>query len=239
MNGQAPASSAQPLPQVLVADADPETRTLYAFILGLAGCQVVEASDGRQALTIALMRPPALVVAEIRLPFLDGCALCEILRRDRETADTPILIVTSDSRPASVERARQTGADWVLLKPATPEVIVAEARRLLAAPRDLQSRAAAMSARLTVPWRFPGELAGGIPRRRSQTRTLERFSSKTPPATPPELRCPACDGELTYEVSHVGGVNNLHREQWDYFSCPAGCGSFQYRQRTRRVRRVE
>jgi hypothetical protein len=40
-------------------------------------------------------------------------------------------------------------------------------------------------------------------------------------------------------VSHVGGVNSLHREQWDYFSCPAGCGTFQYRQRTRRVRRME
>jgi CheY-like chemotaxis protein len=236
---QAPAPSAQPRPQILVADADPETRTLYAFVLGRTGCEVVEASDGRQALTIALMRPPALVVAEIRLPLLDGCALCEILRRDRETADVPILIVTSDSRPASVERARQTGADSVLLKPATPEAIAAEARRLLAVPREPHSRSAAIDACLTVPRRAPRELAGPASRHRSQTRALERFSSKTPPAPPPKLRCPSCDGELSYQLSHVGGVNSLHREQWDYFSCPGACGTFQYRQRTRRVRRVE
>jgi CheY-like chemotaxis protein len=239
MGAEAPASSAQPLPQILVADDDAETRALYAFVLGLAGCDVVEASDGRQALAMALMRPPALVVTEIRLPFLDGCALCEILRRDRETADVPILVVTGDSRPASVERARQTGANSVLLKPATPEAIVTEARRLLTVPRELHSRSAAINAYLAAPRRTPGELAGHASRPRTQTRALERFSSSTPPTQPPELRCPSCDGGLTYELSHVGGVNNLHREQWDYFSCATGCGTFQYRQRTRRVRRME
>jgi CheY-like chemotaxis protein len=62
----------------------------------------VEASDGRDALTKTLMHPPALIVTELRLPFIDGYALCERLRSDRATADVPILVVASDSRPLAM-----------------------------------------------------------------------------------------------------------------------------------------
>ena len=41
-----------------------------------------------------------------------------------------------------------------------------------------------------------------------------------------------------YRRSHVGGVSSKHSEQWDYFDCEAGCGTFQYRTRTRKLRKV-
>jgi hypothetical protein len=43
---------------------------------------------------------------------------------------------------------------------------------------------------------------------------------------------------LQYLRSHVGGVSALNSEQWDYYECAAGCGTFQYRQRTRKLRQV-
>jgi hypothetical protein len=55
---------------------------------------------------------------------------------------------------------------------------------------------------------------------------------------PPPLVCPACDRALQYVRSHVGGVSERLPEQWDYYTCHGACGTFQYRQRTRRVRRV-
>src|SRR6202158_3045068 len=82
-----------PTPSILVVDANDDTRELYRQSFQLCGCHVVEAADGRDALTKALVSPPSLVVTEISLPFLDGYALCEILRRDRATADIPILVV--------------------------------------------------------------------------------------------------------------------------------------------------
>lgn len=42
---------------------------------------------------------------------------------------------------------------------------------------------------------------------------------------------------LQYERSHIGGVSHVHAEQWDDYEC-AACGTFQYRQRTRKLRRV-
>jgi hypothetical protein len=59
-----------------------------------------------------------------------------------------------------------------------------------------------------------------------------------PPASPPQLICPDCDRPLDYKSSQVGGVSVRNAEQWDYFICGAGCGTFQYRQRTRKVRKV-
>jgi hypothetical protein len=55
----------------------------------------------------------------------------------------------------------------------------------------------------------------------------------------PALVCPSCDRPLRYRRSHIGGVSERLSEQWDYFDCVQGCGTFQYRQRTRKVRRVE
>jgi len=55
---------------------------------------------------------------------------------------------------------------------------------------------------------------------------------------PPELTCPSCDRALYFDSSYVGGVSNRHAEQWDYFTCST-CGTFQYRQRTRKLRRVQ
>jgi len=67
---------------------------------------------------------------------------------------------------------------------------------------------------------------------------FSREDTTTPPNSPPDLRCPLCDQTLQYRTSHVGGVSERHREQWDYFECPNGCGDFQYRQRTRKLRNV-
>ena len=58
--------------RVLVADSDPDTRALYQTTLRLAGCEVIEASDGRDALTKALVQPPTLIISELRLPLVVG-----------------------------------------------------------------------------------------------------------------------------------------------------------------------
>jgi len=67
---------------------------------------------------------------------------------------------------------------------------------------------------------------------------MGRYSTTTPPRNPPDIVCPACDGQMMYQRSYIGGVNQHSPEQWDYYECPSGCGQFQYRQRTRMLRQV-
>jgi CheY-like chemotaxis protein len=231
-------ASSLPPTVVLIADADAETRALYRDAFARAGCDVVEAADGRDALAKAFPTPPSLVITELTLPFVNGYALCDLLRRDPLTADVPILVVTADY-PA--ERAERIGVDALLLKPTAPDSLVSEARRLLATPRALYSPSGlargypAADQEQSVDRLAPSRTQRGI----SFAKAHQRFTTTTPPKSPPALSCPSCDRALKYEKSHVGGVSDRHPEQWDYFVCRSGCGVFQYRQRTRRVRRLE
>jgi CheY-like chemotaxis protein len=96
-------ANTRPAPEpvsILVVDPHDDTRQLYRQCFELAECSVVEASDGRDALAKALEREPSLVVTELRLSFIDGIALCELLRLDPATSGVPVLVVTGENRPA-------------------------------------------------------------------------------------------------------------------------------------------
>src|SRR4029079_13887771 len=125
-----------------------------------------------------------------------GFALCEVLRQDSVTRGVPILMVTADKQATVVDRRRRAGADAVMIKPTSPEALLKEIHRLLdtsGMQRD-PSRDAAPN----------GSIAQ---RRRSQSKADARSATTAPPAPPPELYCPSCDGKLTYERSHIGGVS--------------------------------
>lgn len=78
----------------------------------------------------------------------------------------------------------------------------------------------------------------GQEQRVARSKSLARFTTTTPPIHPRHLRCPSCDLDLRYVSSHIGGVNEQHTEQWDTLTCTNGCGTFEYRHRTRTLRRI-
>jgi CheY-like chemotaxis protein len=119
--------------QVLVVDADADTRALYRECVASDGYECAEAADGQEAIARARTHPPMLVITEIRLPVMDGYDLCGMLRGDRATSHAAILIVTSDAVGEHLDRARKAGADAVLVKPTTPDALRSEVRRLLSA----------------------------------------------------------------------------------------------------------
>lgn len=67
-----------------------------------------------------------------------------------------------------------------------------------------------------------------------RTRRSPMFTS-TPDTPPPQLLCPGCDRPLVYRQTVVSGIKPI--ERWDYFECRT-CGSFVYRERTRKLRRT-
>jgi two-component system cell cycle response regulator DivK len=123
-------------PLVLVVEDEPETRRCYAEALTTRGFRVEQAHNGHQALEKAFATRPNLILTDIAVPGIDGIELCQRLRADTRTADVPVLAITGyDDRHYPV-RAVEAGADYVLIKPCEPELIVAEACRLLAERRD-------------------------------------------------------------------------------------------------------
>lgn len=228
-------------PLTMLVDRDNDTRQMYAEFLKLAPCEILEAYDGREALAKAISQRPDMVFTETRLTGIDGFELCALLRSDPATHDTPIVFVTGDAFDADVRRAQMVGADAVLVKPCLPETLLLEMRRLLELSADVRARSRAISAKVQDQIERSTQLlkkSRDQVRRQTLSRAHLRGQTSEPPATPPSLVCPVCDHPLRYERSHVGGVNAQHPEQWDYYDCPAGCGTFQYRQRTRKLRSV-
>ena len=197
----------------LLVDGDADTRGMYAEYLRLSATWLVEeAADGREALAKAIRQCPTVVVTETRLPGMSGFDLCQILRSDSLTAAVSIIVVTGDGLDNDIRRARMSGADTVLVKPCLPERLYAEIERVV-------ERGATTG--------------GGLP-----SASVSRGEKDRRHFTPPAALCPRCDAPMRYLRSHTGGVGTRVREQWDYFECAAGCGTFQYRQRTRKLRKV-
>jgi CheY-like chemotaxis protein len=230
-------------PTALVVDRDLEVRLMYGEFLRLVSWQVDEASDGREALAKAIAFHPDVVITETRLPGIDGITLCELLRRDATTHTIPVVFVTADAPAADIERARRAGGDLVLTKPCLPERLLTELHALLARSAAVENRTGRLQGRAAAQVALADELlnqvAGTVNRRRHTLKKAHhRGDTMDPPLVPPALFCPLCDRPLTYRRSHVGGVSSKHSEQWDYFECDGGCGPFQYRARTRKLRKV-
>jgi CheY-like chemotaxis protein len=211
--------------RILVAEGDEDTRTLYRAALHPLNFDVVDAADGRQALVSALSHPPNLLLCETNLLLIDGYSLCELLRRDAATRHVAILVVTGESRPSALDRARRVGVDSILVKPCSPEVLVAEVIRLCD-PRRRERRDLLDSVRSATTAKA------------LLTRSHERYETTAPPLAPPRLVCSGCDCELSFVRSHIGGVNEDHAEQWDHFRCERCRSLFEYRHRTRKLREV-
>ena len=229
-------------PLALVVDQDDDSRLLYTEFLELNQWRVITAAGGPEALAKAIAERPDVVVSETRLPGFDGPTLAELLRRDCSTAHIPFVFVSSDTTSANLLRASAAGALGVLTKPCLPETLMDLMEQVMQRARELRLRStAAQATALTrsdrataVQERVRQQRVAGMTLKKS----LQRGDTVVPPTPPPTLTCPNCDKPLRYLRSHLGGVSVKHREQWDYFECPRRCGTFEYRTRTRKLKRV-
>src|SRR4029079_21995 len=142
---------------VLVVDDNDVCRTALARLLRDAGLAVVEAADGRDALT-KLAGDLSLVILDVVLPDVDGFEVCRSIRAGPRTAGVPVLMVSGIAVGCSDRvHGLEAGADAFLLKPVEPDELVAHARALLRERRRL-GRQYLQSQKLEAV----GRLAGGV-----------------------------------------------------------------------------
>jgi CheY-like chemotaxis protein len=118
---------------LLVDDSRVSREVLKVFLIGRHD-HVLEAVDGVEAMRVIHEHHPDLVVADLRMPKLDGCGLCEAVRADPRTRTTPIVILTATADEETVARCRAAGAREVLKKPIQPKELLEAVGRHLPAP---------------------------------------------------------------------------------------------------------
>jgi two-component system chemotaxis response regulator CheY len=116
---------------ILAADNSPSIRQLVRFTLKAAGYDVVEASDGVEALGIARTRPVSLVIADVNLPRLDGMSLIRELRALPSYRFTPLLMLSAESGVAESQRDAAVPASAWIVKPIQAEQLLSAVKRVL------------------------------------------------------------------------------------------------------------
>jgi len=116
---------------ILTADDTATMRQMISFTLSSAGHQVMQASDGTEALALARTRKFDLVIADINMPNMDGISLVKSLRELPDYKFTPILMLTTESQAEKRQEGRSAGATGWIVKPFNPEQLLTIVKKVL------------------------------------------------------------------------------------------------------------
>ena len=102
-----------------------------AYNLEQSGYQVLTAADGVRALEVARLELPDLIVLDLMLPRMDGLEVCRQLRKEDQTAATPIIMLTAKDDEIDKVVGLEVGADDYVTKPFGRHELLARIRALL------------------------------------------------------------------------------------------------------------
>jgi two-component system chemotaxis response regulator CheY len=117
--------------RILIVDDASLIRMFYGEALRGAGYEVDEALNGLEALEKLLVAPAGLVVLDVNMPRMDGMTFLRTLRQaDLPLGATPVLVTSTEAAPRDAELGRAAGANFYLVKPVMPAVLIAYAALL-------------------------------------------------------------------------------------------------------------
>ena len=106
--------------KVLVCDDEPHIAESVAYIVDSLGCECLTAVNGEEALQYARDELPEALVLDVRMPKMDGYAVCAQLKSDMATAGIYIIMLTAFGQRRDEEASEAAGADEFMAKPFSP-----------------------------------------------------------------------------------------------------------------------
>jgi CheY-like chemotaxis protein len=130
-------------PLVLVVEDYQDAREMYSEYLRFSGFDVIEASNGMEAIEQATVQQPDIILMDLALPKVDGWEATRQLKSDPRTNDIPVVALTGHALAGHADSAQKAGCDAFVTKPCLPDALVAEIRRMLGGVRRKALRQAA------------------------------------------------------------------------------------------------
>ena len=106
--------------KILVVDDEVYILHILEFSLGAEGFEVISANNGELAVEKAKQERPNLIILDIMMPVLDGYETCRRLKRDVETKDIPVVLLTAKGRDVDKRLGFEVGAVDYIVKPFSP-----------------------------------------------------------------------------------------------------------------------
>jgi twitching motility two-component system response regulator PilG len=114
--------------KVMVIDDSNTIRRSAEIFLNQAGCEVILAQDGFDALSKITDHDPDVVFVDIMMPRLDGYQTCSLIKRNAKYRTTPVIMLSSKDGLFDRARGRMVGSDEYLTKPFTKDTLLTAVR---------------------------------------------------------------------------------------------------------------
>jgi DNA-binding response OmpR family regulator len=119
------------LKKLLIVDDEDGVRALVRMTLDTGDYQIIEASDGHEALDLAREHRPDLILLDVMLPDLSGMDVCRKIKDDPDLASTTIVMLTARAQTSDVGDAEEAGADGYFTKPFSPIALMRKVESVL------------------------------------------------------------------------------------------------------------
>lgn len=120
--------------RVLLVDDEEGILSLISATLGYDNrYDLTVARNGQEALSVAKRERPDLVILDLLMPALDGCAVCRAIKESPATAHAKVIVLTALAQSTDRQRAAAAGADDFITKPFSPTKLLAKVSEMLGA----------------------------------------------------------------------------------------------------------
>jgi len=116
--------------KILLADDEPDILEIVSYNLNGEGYEVICAKNGNEAIALAKLHHPPMIILDIMMPGKSGIDVCKILRLQQQFKDTVIVFLTALSDENTEIHGLETGADDYITKPISPKVLISKVNAL-------------------------------------------------------------------------------------------------------------
>lgn len=122
--------------KILVCDDERHIVRLIQVNLEREGYQVITAFDGKEGLEKIRTEKPALCVLDVMMPYMTGFEVLQAIRKEVETENLPVIMLTAKAQDKDVFEGYQYGADMYLTKPFNPKELITFVKRIAQGQSD-------------------------------------------------------------------------------------------------------
>jgi twitching motility two-component system response regulator PilH len=116
---------------ILVVDDSPTEIHIFKKILEKQGYTIIVAKDGQEGVDMAKQTRPDIILMDVVMPVLNGFQATRQLKKNEDTADIPVIMVTTKDQKTDINWGMRQGANEYLVKPVAPAELLHKIRTLL------------------------------------------------------------------------------------------------------------
>lgn len=116
---------------IMIVDDSASLRQVVAIALKGAGYDVIEGSDGKDALRKLVGQKVHLIISDVNMPNMDGIAFLSAVKQMPAYKFTPVIMLTTESQESKKREGQAAGAKAWVLKPFKPDLLLTAVRKLI------------------------------------------------------------------------------------------------------------